>query len=161
RGLPGPGSAAGWTLADTLVDNDTSAAGKVARPGFETLLSGLNAGRWDAVVAWNIDRLTRNRRDTLRLIEMGQRCNTVIAVVRGSDYDLSTPAGRMTADILASVARNEIEVKSDRQRRARQQAAASGQPVQFCHRPFGYRDDKITPDPDEAAAVVAGCDLML
>ena len=45
-----------------------------------------------------------------------------IALVRGSDIDMSTPAGRLSADILASVARHEIEQKADRQRRAVEQA---------------------------------------
>ncbi len=62
-----------------------------------------------------MDRITRNRRDTLRLLEVGQQAGSTIALVRGTDLDLSTPAGRLTADMLAAIARNEIEVKSDRQ----------------------------------------------
>lgn len=151
----------GWTLAAVVEDNDTSAAGKARRPGFETVLTGIEQDEFDAVVSWNLDRITRSRRDTVRLIETGQQHGTVIALVRGSDYDLSTPAGQMTADILASVARNEIEVKGDRQRRAVQQAAEAGKPSKWSHRPFGYRDDRITLDPVEAAAVRDACEQIL
>src|SRR5262245_34104392 len=42
----------GWKLARTLVDNDRSAAGRMVRPGFETLLQEIEAGRTQAVVAW-------------------------------------------------------------------------------------------------------------
>jgi hypothetical protein len=37
-------------------------------------------------------RPTRNRRDTVRVIEIGQRHNTVLGFCRGSDLDLSTPS---------------------------------------------------------------------
>jgi DNA invertase Pin-like site-specific DNA recombinase len=141
----------GWEIVRTLVDNDRSAAGRKPRPGFETLLQAIEAGETKAVVAWSLDRLTRNRRDTVRLIETCEKHKVYIALVRGSDLDLSTPAGRLTADVLASVARHEIEQKSDRQKRAVKQAAAQGRRVGG-RRPFGYRLD-MTPHPAEAKAV--------
>jgi DNA invertase Pin-like site-specific DNA recombinase len=141
----------GWELARTLVDNDRSAAGHRRRPGFETLLQEIEAGRAQAVIAWSLDRLTRNRRDTVRLIETCENHQVYIALVRGSDLDLATPAGRLTADVLASVARHEIEQKSDRQKRAVKQAAAQGRRVGG-RRAFGYHLD-MTPHPIEAKAV--------
>lgn len=142
----------GWNVVETLTDNDISAAGSRARPGFERVLELLGAGSVDVVVAWSLDRLTRNRRDTVRLIEAAQKAGAMLALVRGSDMDMATPAGRMTADILASVARNEIEVKSDRQLRANQQARAAGKWVGG-RRPFGYEADGVTVREDEAQAV--------
>jgi site-specific DNA recombinase len=115
--------------------------------------------RFGAVVAWGLHRLTRSRRDTVRLIETCERREACIALVRGSDLDLSTPAGRLTADVLASVARPEIEQKSDRQRRAVEQAAAQGRRVGG-RRPFGYRLD-MTPHPEEAPAVRAAYQSVL
>ncbi|MGH3096475.1 MAG: recombinase family protein, partial [Streptosporangiales bacterium] len=106
----------GWTLIHEYPDNDVSAAGKKPRPQFDAMLASVERGEIDAIVAWSLDRLTRNRRDQLRLIETCEPHRVTIALCRGSDMDLSTPAGRMSADILASVARNEIEVKSDRSR---------------------------------------------
>jgi site-specific DNA recombinase len=141
----------GWKLVGTLTENDTSAAGRKARPRFEELLKAIESGKANAVVAWSLDRLTRNRRDTVRLIETCEKAEAYIALARGSDLDLSTPAGRLTADVLASVARHEIEQKSDRQRRAVVQKAAKGLRVGG-RRPFGYHLD-MTPHPAEAAAV--------
>jgi DNA invertase Pin-like site-specific DNA recombinase len=151
----------GWDVVADLDDNNVSAAGKVTRGGFEAVLSGIETGAYGAVIAWNLDRLTRNRRDTVRLIETGQRHGTIIALVRGSDYDLSTPGGRMTADILASVARNEIEVKGDRQRSAIQQRAKRGLPPTWGHRCFGFERDSMTVRPSEKAAVVDACAQIL
>lgn len=142
----------GWAVIDVAVDNDVSAAGKKTRPGFEAVLRAIESGAATVVVAWALDRLTRNRRDTVRLIEVCQQAGATIALVRGSDLDLSTPAGRLTADLLAAVARSEIETKSDRQTRAALQAAEQGRWTGG-RRPFGYEADGVTVRQLEAQAV--------
>jgi site-specific DNA recombinase len=142
----------GWTVTGVIVENDTSAAGKKSRPGFERLLQAVEDGSANVVIAWALDRLTRNRRDTVRLIEACQQRGVTIALVRGSDMDMSTPSGRMVADILASVARQEIEHKSDRQKRAHRQAAEQGRRVTGA-RPFGYTADGTAFSEPEAQAV--------
>lgn len=127
----------GFEVVKVFEDNDISAAGSKVRPGFEQMLTGLSNGTFSVVVSWNLDRLTRNRPDTVRLIETAQRAKATLALCRGSDMDMSTPAGRMTADILASVARNEIEVKSERQSSGQRQRARLGR-VPKGVRPLGY-----------------------
>lgn len=138
------------TVTAEYVDNDTSASGKVVRPGFEKLITAIEAGEASVVIAWNWDRLSRNRRDTLRLIEVGQSTNLTIALVRGSDLDMSTASGRLVADLLAGVARNEIDTKRERQQRAGLQRAQAGKPPS--RRAFGYHGDG-TQNRREAAAV--------
>lgn len=142
----------GWQITSVIRENDTSAAGKKTRPGFERLLEAVENGSAKVVIAWALDRLTRNRRDTVRLIEACQQHGVTIALVRGSDMDMSTPSGRMVADILASVARQEIEQKSDRQKRAHRQAAEQGRRVTGA-RPFGYTADGMAFKEPEAQAV--------
>lgn len=144
----------GWRVAATMTDNDLSAAGKKKRPGFEAVLEAIQAGTVQVVIAWDMSRLTRNRRDTLRLLEAGEKAGIVLAFVRGSDLDLSTPAGRLTADILSGVARHEIDQKSDRQKRAVSQAAAAGKWVGG-RRPFGFEPDGVTIRETEADALKA------
>lgn len=144
----------GWTVVAEHVDNDLSASGRGKRPGFEAVLDQLAAGTAEVVIAWSLDRLTRNRRDTVRLIEAGQEAKAVIALVRGSDLDLSTASGRMVADLLASVSRNEIEVKSERQRRAVEQAVQAGKRAGG-RRPFGYTLDMEPFEPEATAVRVA------
>lgn len=142
----------GLDLVEMAVDNDISAAGKHVRPGFERVLTALDEGSVTVVMAWALDRLTRNRRDSLRLIEMCQRKGATIALVRGSDLDMSTPSGRLMADMLAAVARSEIEAKSDRQLRANLQAVENGQ-WRGGRRAFGFEADGRTIREAEAAAV--------
>jgi DNA invertase Pin-like site-specific DNA recombinase len=123
----------GWEAVEVLRDNDISAAGKRRRPGFERLLELVERREVTVAVAWDLTRLTRNARDTLRLLETGEAAGLTLALVRGSDIDLATPAGRLTATVLAGVARHEIEQKADRQRAAAFQRAEHGRP------PLGVR----------------------
>ncbi|MGH6691141.1 MAG: recombinase family protein [Gammaproteobacteria bacterium] len=150
----------GWTIVATHADNDTSAAGGKTRPGFDATMRALENGDAEAVVSWSLDRLTRNRRDTLRLVETCEKARATVALVRGSDLDMSTPSGRLVADLLAATARSEIDVKGDRQRRALAQAASQGRPAPG-RRPFGYDDDRVTIRPAEARLVRLGYERIL
>jgi site-specific DNA recombinase len=143
----------GWTrVEEEFSDNDTSAAGKVARPGFLALLSAIGRGEIDVVVAWSLDRIVRTARDRLTLVEACQKHGVIVALVRGSDMDPTTPAGRMLIGILGEVAQHEIDQKADRQRRAGEQRAVQGLP--WCsRRPFGYERGGMVPVPAESARV--------
>jgi len=63
----------GWQVVRTEIDNDIGAAGKKTRPGFEAILSAIESGEVSAVIAWDMTRLTRNRRDTVRVIKAARR----------------------------------------------------------------------------------------
>jgi site-specific DNA recombinase len=149
----------GWEVVRTEVDNDTSAAGKRQRPGFEAIMDAIEAGEVGAVIAWDMTRLTRNARDTLRIIEAGQQHNTVLVFHKGDSLDLSSPNGRMVAHILAAVARQEIEQKSERQRRANLQAAQDGRRMGG-RRPFGFEQDMTLRDPEATAVRQAYNDVL-
>ncbi|UKA61386.1 recombinase family protein [Arthrobacter sp. FW306-04-A] len=150
----------GWEVVGVHEDNDISAAGKKHRQGFEAMLKAVEAGSAGVVVAWSLDRLQRNRRDELRLYELCQSKGASLSLVKGPDVDFSTAAGRLVADQLGSVARFEIEQKSERQERAAEQAAKQGRWVGG-RRPFGYEPDGITVRPAEAAAIVKAYDSVL
>lgn len=144
----------GWQVHRVYVDNDASAAGGKHRPEWEAMMTAVESGDVGVVVGWTIDRTLRTGRDRLRMLEAGKARGITISLVRGSDMDLSTPAGRLAADILGAVALNEIEVKSDRQKAAHEQAARMGRRFGG-RRPFGYEQDGMTPRPAEAKAVTA------
>lgn len=142
----------GWTVAAVESDNDVSAAGRRHRPGFEAMLSRVAGGEAQVVVAWALDRLQRNRRDEVRLYELCERLGVIVSLVRGPDLEWQTPTGRYLADNLGSLARLEIEQKSDRQRRAYEQRAKRGEWVGG-RRPFGFEPDGVTVRAAEASAV--------
>lgn len=151
----------GWTLLrDPLSDNDRSASGRKPRPEFQRLLQLIGSGEVGAVVAWSIDRLTRNARDRLSLVEVCQAHNVIISLARGSDIDCSTPSGRLVAGLMGEVAQHEIDQKADRQRRANQQAAEQGRRVGG-RWPFGYTDKGMVIVPAEAKAIRDGYHYLL
>lgn len=148
------------TGQDAVTDNDISASNGKPRPGFTRVLEMVDKRAVDVVVVWHVDRLVRKLADLEDIIERCERAGVRLATVSG-DIDLSTDAGRLVGRILASVARGEVERKGARQQRAMQQAAEAGRPRKWSHRPFGYRADKITREPAEAAAVVDACEQIL
>lgn len=128
----------GWRVVAVESDNDMSASRSRRRPGFEALLEHLYAERARVVVCWHLDRLQRSRADELRLYELCQVKDIVVSLVRGPDLDWRSPTGRYVADNLSALARMEVEMKADRQRRASDQRAQQGRPYGG-RRPFGYQ----------------------
>jgi DNA invertase Pin-like site-specific DNA recombinase/Arc/MetJ family transcription regulator len=151
----------GWWLAREFADNSVSAAGKVQRPQFAALLDAVRAGLVDVIVAWALDRLCRTARDRLALVEACRDAGVMIALVRGSDMDPTTPAGRLALGILGEVAQHEIDQKSDRQRRAWQQRVTDGKPTHFTQSPFGWLADRVTEHPTEGPAIRAAAEHVL
>jgi DNA invertase Pin-like site-specific DNA recombinase len=141
----------GWQIVETFTDNSISAKGDKHRPAFAAMLQAVEGGQIDTVVAWSLDRLTRNARDRLALVEACRKHGTIISVVKGSDMDPTTAAGRLVIGVLGEAAQMEIDMKSERQTAAARQRSKLGRP------PVGTRLTGYTPKgetvPDEAAIV--------
>lgn len=129
--------ARGWHLVDVYEDNDITGKGDRVRPDFERLLRDIRKGRIDAVVAQEWPRLERNRTDGVRVIETAQKHKILLTFAKGPDIDCSNAMGRLAADMYSAIARNEIEVKGERQSRAHLQRARQGRPPKG-QRPVGY-----------------------
>lgn len=150
----------GWNVVAVEQDNDISAKGKKKRPGFEGVLQLIEDGAVQVVIAWHLDRLQRNRRDEVRLYELCEKKKVIVSLVRGPDLEWETPTGRYLADNLGSLARLEIEQKSDRQKRAQAQAAQAGRRVGG-RKPFGYSTSGMEVEEKEAAAIYDGYRALL
>lgn len=120
-----------------LSDNDISATTGKLRPDFEKLLSLVEQGAVDTVIVWHTDRLYRKLRDLVRLVDMAENHKLNIVTVKAGELDLNTSTGRMLAGILGSVASQEGEHRTDRQRTTFRDNAEKGI-WHFSHRPFGY-----------------------
>lgn len=139
----------GYDVAELITDNNKSAS-RGKRPGYERLLKSLGEGRFDVVVVYRLDRLLRRVIELEGLIELLERTGVAVATVQG-DLDLSNAQGRLLGRILASVAKAEVETKSERHKLANRQKAEAGKPHHGGRRPFGYEDDMLTIREDEAA----------
>ena len=83
------------------------------RPGMDKLLANLRAGLVERIVCWRLDRLGRTTRGLCQLLdELGERRVDLVSLKDG--FSLASPAGRLHARILASVAEYETEVRAER-----------------------------------------------
>jgi site-specific DNA recombinase len=140
-----------WPVAEVYVDNDVSAYTRKPRPEYNRMIADLEAGRRDAVLCVDQDRLTRRPVELEGFIELAERLGVALANVSG-EIDLSTADGRLRARLLGIVARQESEKKSERVTREAEQAARRGLP-RGSNRPFGWQADKLTVDEGEAGLV--------
>ena len=149
----------GVDVMAVIDDNDVSASSRKARPGYTRLLGMVEGGEIDVIAVSHVDRLLRKLAELEHLIELCEKHHVSVITVSG-DLDLSNDAGRLVGRILAVIARGEVERKGSRQRRANLQAAEEGKPRLGAPRPFGWQADRVRADPDEAAAVLAGCIMV-
>jgi DNA invertase Pin-like site-specific DNA recombinase len=92
---------------------DTFSGRTMDRPGMERLLIELRAGRLSRIVVWRLDRLGRTTQGLCQLFdELQERKVDLVSLKDG--FSLSSPAGRLHARILASVAEYETEIRAER-----------------------------------------------
>ena len=83
------------------------------RPGWRRLEADMIAGNVAKIVVWRLDRLGRTASGLTALFEDIQRRSVGFESLRDK-VDLATAAGRLMANVLASVAAYENEVRSER-----------------------------------------------
>lgn len=122
-------AARGWTAVE-YVDDGVSGA-KDRRPALDRLTADVKRHKVDAVVCWRLDRLGRNLRHLVLLLDDWQ-ARGVAFVTLGEGIDTSTAAGRLVAGVLASIAEFERARIQERIRaglaRARAQGVRLGRP---------------------------------
>lgn len=109
------------TPTRTYIDNDKSAYSGARRPAYEQMLIDVRAGTITRIIAYNLDRLTRQPRQLEQLIDLG-----IPIVTAAGDLDLTTHDGQLQGRILAAVAKKSSDDTSRRVKRARQDAQESG-----------------------------------
>jgi len=121
--------ARGWTAVE-YVDRGVSGA-KDRRPALDQLLIDARRRKVDVVVCWRLDRLGRNLRHLVTLIEEFQAMG-IAFVSLGEGIDCTTPAGKLQLHILAALAEFERARIQERVRaglaRAKSQGVRLGRP---------------------------------
>lgn len=152
----------GLTVVADYTDNDISAstASRKARPEYNRLLADARAGRFEVILAYTSNRLTRRPREHEDLIDLATGHGITFQYLQSPSFDLNTSAGRMVARILAASDAAEAEDIAERVQRAKLQAASHGK-WRGGRRPFGYEADGVTVRPDEAAEVLRCSENLL
>lgn len=136
-------------VVEVITDNDLTAYKAAHRPGFEKLISLLDSGNLDVLLAWHTDRIYRDNVDLERLIDVCDRRNIPVLTVKAGALDLSTASGRMAARIYCAVQKHEVEHAIERMKSAKLQAAQAGK-FSGGQRPFGYEKGCVAVREDEA-----------
>jgi DNA invertase Pin-like site-specific DNA recombinase len=92
---------------------DTFTGKTLDRPAMTRLLADLRAGKVKSVVVWRLDRLGRTAKGLTALFDELVALKVNFVSLKDG-IDLSTPAGRLIANVLASVAAYETEVRAER-----------------------------------------------
>lgn len=92
---------------------DTFTGKTMDRPGWAKLQGAVERGDVSTVVCWRLDRLGRTAKGLTALFaDLAERGVNLVSLKDG--IDLSTPAGRMLANVLASIAQFETECRAER-----------------------------------------------
>lgn len=130
----------GWAVdeARIYIDNNVSASSRKPRPSYQRMVSAVQAGEVDVVVAWNLDRLTRRPRELEDWLDWHEAHGVNLLTSEESELvDLATESGRMMLRIRGAVARQEVERKGRRQKESNAQGRRMGLPA-GSRRAFGY-----------------------
>ena len=122
--------ARGWTIIREYIDQGVSGA-KERRPALDELVADAKRRRFDTLVCWRLDRLGRNLRHLVLLLEDLQALG-ISFVSLGEGIDATTPAGRLQMHVLAALSEFERGRIQERVRaglaRARAQGRRLGRP---------------------------------
>jgi site-specific DNA recombinase len=143
----------GWTVGEVYCDNDVSADSSRPRPAYRRLLADLDAGTINAVVVWALDRLHRRPAELEHFFEVCDRAGVNKLASVSGDVDLGTDDGRFHARILGAVAKKENDDRRRRVARKHLELAEQGKVSGGGFRPFGFEQDHVTVDPDEAELI--------
>jgi DNA invertase Pin-like site-specific DNA recombinase len=122
------------------------------RPGWIKLQAAIDRGEVLKVVCWRLDRLGRTAKGLTALFaDLTDREIPLVSLKDG--IDLSTASGRMLANVLASVAQFETELRAERVRAGQAAARASGKSIGG--RKVGTRV-RLTPEKERAARRLHG-----
>jgi len=133
--------------------DDGYSAKDMKRPAFQEMLRDMVKGRFQAIAALKVDRLSRTARDFYSFLAQLEEFEVAVVAVT-QDVDTSTPAGRLMRGMLLEFAQFEREMTAERVRETMLAAAKKGK-WGGGGIPLGYRveEKQLVLDPDKASVV--------
>src|SRR5215472_14690456 len=139
----------GWREID-VVDDDLgrSAAGMVARAGFERMVAEVCLGNVGAVAAWEVSRFARNSREWQQLVEVCRVVDTVLIDLE-TVYSPRHSNDRLLLGLKGSLNEYELDLLRQRALEARHEKARRGELI--VRAPVGFiktEQQRLEKDPD-------------
>ena len=104
---------AAWTLIRSQYNDGGYSGGSTDRPALQRLLTEVRARKVDVIVVYKVDRLTRSLADFAKLVELFDSHGVSFVSVT-QQFNTTTSMGRLTLNVLLSIAQFEREVTSER-----------------------------------------------
>jgi DNA invertase Pin-like site-specific DNA recombinase len=140
--------ALGWSEIETVDDDlGRSAAGSVARAGFDRMVAEVCLGKVGAVAAREVSRFARNSRDWQQLIEMCRVVDTVL-VDQEAIYAPRQGNDRLLLGLKGSLNEYELDLLRQRSLSARYEKARRGELIVVAPIGFVKAEDRFEKDPD-------------
>jgi DNA invertase Pin-like site-specific DNA recombinase len=140
--------ALGWSEIETVDDDlGRSAAGGVARAGFERMVAEVCLGKVGAVAAREVSRFARNSHDWQQLIEMCRVVDTVL-IDQEAVYAPRHGNDRLLLGLKGSLNEYELDLLRQRSLSARYEKARRGELVVAAPVGFVKVGDRLEKDPD-------------
>lgn len=105
----------GWEALPQRYDDGGCTGANMDRPAFKQLLADIEAGKINCIVVYKVDRLTRSIHDFFKILEVLERFQVTFVSVT-EQFNTTTPAGRMTLNLLLTMAQFEREQTAQRTR---------------------------------------------
>jgi site-specific DNA recombinase len=103
----------GWRLIRDQYNDGGYSGGSMDRPALQKLLADVQDRRIDVIVVYKVDRLTRSLADFAKLVELFDKHEVSFVSVTQS-FNTTTSMGRLTLNVLLSLAQFEREVTGER-----------------------------------------------
>lgn len=151
-----------WLIYQRYVDPGFSGSNR-ERPALKKLIQDAEQKKFDLVLVYKLDRLSRSQKDTLFLIEDVFSVNNVDFVSINENFDTSTAFGRAMIGILSVFAQLEREQIRERTMMGRLERAKDGLYHGGGYNPLGYDyiDGKLVVNEYEAMQIRKVYELFL
>ena len=141
-------TALGWAEIETVDDDlGRSAAGGVAREGFQRMVAEVCLGRVGAVAAREVSRFARNSHDWQQLIEMCRVVDTLL-IDQETVYAPRQGNDRLLLGLKGSLNEYELDLLRQRSLSARYEKARRGELIVMAPIGFVKVGDRLEKDPD-------------
>ena len=132
-----------FKVADIYTDAGFSGA-KLDRPAIQRLMSDIKFKKFDTVIVYKLDRLSRSVRDTLYLVKDVFTKNKIDFISLNESIDTSSAMGSLFLTILSAINEFERENIKERMTMGKLGRAKSGKSMMWSKCAFGYVNNKET-----------------
>lgn len=132
-----------WTVYKVYSDGGFTGS-NIKRPAMTNLVSDAKAKKFDTVLVYKLDRLSRSQKDTLYLIEEVFIKNDIDFLSLNENFDTSSAFGKAMIGILSVFAQLEREQIKERMLLGKVGRAKSGKSMMWAKSSYGYNYDKKT-----------------